>query len=297
MFYSGIGGQADFMRGAVLSPGGKTILVVPSTARDNQVSRIVPLLRAGTGVTLNRGDVHYVVTEYGIAYLHGKNIRERAMSLIAIAHPKFRPWLVEQAKRYCLIHQDQAINSGSRGDYPVSLETVRTTHKGTTIVLRPVKVSDEPLLKDFFYGLSDRSLSFRFASSRRDVPHERLQQFTVIDYTRELAILAVVQDGPREEVVGTGGWFADEAHDTAEVAFAVKDAYQNRGIGTALLDYLRELGSQQGFTAFTADVLAANDAMLHVFKKAGFAISETDGRMHQMRLSLSAEPARAESLA
>ena len=87
-FYSGIGGQADFMRGAVLAPNGRTILALPSTAENENVSRIVPVLSEGAGVTLIRGDMHYVVTEYGIAYLHGKNIRERAMELIAIAHPR-----------------------------------------------------------------------------------------------------------------------------------------------------------------------------------------------------------------
>lgn len=96
IFYSGIGGQADFMRGAVLSRNGKTILAIQSTAEDGTVSRIVPFLKEGAGVTLNRGDVHYVVTEYGIAYLHGKNIRERAMELISIAHPKFRPQLIQE---------------------------------------------------------------------------------------------------------------------------------------------------------------------------------------------------------
>ena len=128
------------------------------------------------------------------------------------------------------------------------------------------------------------------------MPHERLQKFTVIDYTRELALLAVMRHGPQEEVVGTGGWFADDAHNTAEVAFAVKDTYQNRGIGTTLLEYLQELGRQQGFSAFTADVLAENSVMIHVFRKAGFTTSETDGRMHTMKLSLADEPVRAESL-
>ena len=102
-FYSGIGGHTSFIRGAALSPGGKTILALQSTTRDGETSRIVPFLREGAGVTLTRGDVQYVVTEYGIAYLHGKNIRERAMSLIAIAHPKFRPWLIEEAKKLSLI--------------------------------------------------------------------------------------------------------------------------------------------------------------------------------------------------
>ncbi len=149
-FYSGIGGQADFMRGAVLAPGGKSILAIQATAEWGKVSRIVPFLREGAGVTLIRGDIHYVVTEYGIAYLLGKNIRERAMALISIAHPDFRPWLIEKAKEANLIYRDQAFIPGKKGEYPEHLEIFRTTAKGLPLLLRPVKISDEPLLKGFF---------------------------------------------------------------------------------------------------------------------------------------------------
>jgi len=297
MFYSGIGGQADFMRGGVLSPGGKTILAICSTAKNGEVSRIVPLLREGTAVTLNRGDVHYVVTEYGVAYLHGKNIRERAMSLIAIAHPKFRPWLVQEAKRHCLVHEDQTVNNGDGNDYPVELETMRSTEKGVKVTFRPVKLSDEALLKDFFYGLSDQSMALRFVSNRRDMPHERLQKYTVIDYDKELEIVAVVQDGYREEVVGLGGWYRDEASQTAEVALAVKDPYQNKGIGTSLLGYLRELGRQRGFKAFTADVLCENTRMIHVLKKAGFVIADTQVGMNTMTLTIASQADHAQPVA
>ena len=113
--YSGIGGQADFMRGAALSRNGKTILVLPSTTKGDTISRIVPFLKEGTGFTLHRGDVQYVVTEYGIAYLKGKSLRERAMELIAIAHPKFRQGLVDEAKKASLIYKDQAFISGEEG--------------------------------------------------------------------------------------------------------------------------------------------------------------------------------------
>ena len=106
VFYSGIGGHQDFMRGALFSRNGKTILALKSTSRNDTISRIVPALKEQAGITLNRADTRYVVTEYGIAYLHGKNIRERAMSLIAIAHPKFRPWLIEEAKKRGLIFKD-----------------------------------------------------------------------------------------------------------------------------------------------------------------------------------------------
>lgn len=89
-FYSGPGGQVDFVRGAARSKGGKPIIALPSTAKDDAISRIVPMLQPGAGVVTSRNDVHYVVTEYGVAYLHGKTIRERTQALINIAHPKFR---------------------------------------------------------------------------------------------------------------------------------------------------------------------------------------------------------------
>jgi acyl-CoA hydrolase len=105
-FYSGIGGQVDFMRGAARSKGGKPIMALPSVATPRNgpaVSRIVPTLKPGAGVVTSRGDVHYVVTEFGVAYLHGKSIRERAISLIQIAHPDFRPELVAAARERKLI--------------------------------------------------------------------------------------------------------------------------------------------------------------------------------------------------
>jgi acetyl-CoA hydrolase len=97
-FYSGIGGQVDFVRGSARSKGGKSIIALPSTARNDTASRIVSHLKEGAGVVTSRGDVHYVVTEYGVAYLHGKTVRERCRSLIRIAHPRFREELERSAR-------------------------------------------------------------------------------------------------------------------------------------------------------------------------------------------------------
>lgn len=96
-FYSGVGGQMDFMRGAALAPGGKPIIALPSIV-NNEISRIVPVLREGAGVTTTRAHVHYVATEWGVAYLHGKTIRERIHAMINIAHPKFRDMLTKAAR-------------------------------------------------------------------------------------------------------------------------------------------------------------------------------------------------------
>lgn len=95
--YSGVGGQADFIRGAARSKGGRPIIALPSTARDGAISRIVPTLDVGAGVVTTRADVHYVVTEYGVASLHGRTLRQRAEALISIAHPDFRERLLEFA--------------------------------------------------------------------------------------------------------------------------------------------------------------------------------------------------------
>ena len=271
-FYSGIGGQADFMRGAVLAPGGKSILAIQSTAEWGKVSRIVPFLREGAGVTLIRGDIHYVVTEYGIAYLLGKNIRERAMALISIAHPNFRLWLIEQAKEANLIYRDQAYIPGAGGEYPEHLEIYRTTAKGLQLFLRPVKISDEALLKDFFYSLSDQSFYRRFISFRQDMPHERLQEFVIIDHTKEMFILACIQDGEKEKVVGIGQYFINPKTNLAEVAQATRDDFQGQGIGMELLTYLTYLAKREGLLGFTAEVLMENRPMLRLFEKMGFDI-------------------------
>ncbi len=99
VLYSGIGGQVDFIRGAARSKGGLPIIALPATARGETISRIVPQLRPGAGVVTSRGDVHYVVTEFGVAYLHGRTIRQRVEALIPIAHPKFRDDLLDYARR------------------------------------------------------------------------------------------------------------------------------------------------------------------------------------------------------
>jgi acyl-CoA hydrolase/GNAT superfamily N-acetyltransferase len=271
VFYSGIGGHADFMRGAALAPGGKSILVLQSTAQNEQVSRIVPFLQEGAGVTLCRGDVHYVVTEFGIAYLDGKNIRERAMSLIAIAHPKFQTSLIEAAREHSLIYKDQTHVWGKSGHYPEELESYRTIGSGESLLLRPVRMSDEPLLKEFFYSLSETTLYKRFVMTPDGMPHERLQQlFMATDFAREMVILAVFDREGKEELAGVAQYRGNEGSHTAEVALVVRDEYQNKGIGTEMLTHLRYIAKKQGLLGFTAEVLRDNRAMLHVFEKVGF---------------------------
>lgn len=284
-FYSGIGGQADFMRGAALAPGGKTILALPSTAqsirpdasassRGQLVSRIVPFLKEGAGVTLTRGDIHYIVTEYGIAYLHGKSIRERAMDLISIAHPGFRLWLIEEARKLHLIYPDQAFIPGIKGEYPEDLEVQKTTRTGLRLLLRPIKISDEPLLKDFFYSLSEESMYQRFISARRDIPHEMLQKFVAVDYFQKMVLVGVTEEDERESICGLGQYGMNNDTYTADVALVVRDNCQNKGVAAEILSYLTYLAKKQGLLGFTAEVLVGNEPVFRLFSRMGFDVSK-----------------------
>ncbi len=275
--YSGIGGQADFIRGASLAPGGKAVIALQSTTEGGEKSRIVPYLMEGASSTLTRGDIAYVVTEYGRAYLHGKNMRERAMDLISIAHPKFRAWLIEEAKKRSLIYADQAFVPGKRGEWPSELEIYRTTKKGIRVLLRPVKINDEPLLKDFFYSLSEKSRYKRFVSARKDMPHELLQkEFMAIDYTEEMQILAVIESKGKSEITGVGQYGIYPGTLSAEVAVVVKDEYQNKGLGEEILSYLVFLASKQGLLSLQAEILQDNVQVLHILENLGF---ETEKRI------------------
>ncbi len=273
LFYSGVGGQADFMRGSALAPGGKSILTLRSTSTDQSRSRIVPSLSTGASATLIRGDLHYVVTEYGTAYLHGKNIRERAMSLIAIAHPRFRPWLIEQARSRGLIYHDQAFIPGEAGEYPEWLETYRSTRTGLQLFLRPVKISDEDLIKGFLYRLSDKSIYTRYFVNMLHMPHDIhdiLQRYVVLDFSKEMLILAIVERQGMEEVAGFGQYIIEADTHTAKAAFLVGDDWQNRGVGTVLLEYLTEIAKKEGLLGFSAMVLKENTPMLRLFERMNF---------------------------
>ncbi len=268
MFYSGIGGQLDFIRGAARSKGGKPIIAMPSTAKNDTVSRISVNLKEGAGVVTTRGDVHYVVTEWGVAYLHGKNIRERAMALINIAHPKFRQKLLEGAKKLNYIYKDQMLPEETVR-YPEELEATMTTKDGVELLVRPTQPTDEEMLSDMFYDLSDQSIINRFFSMLKSMPHRKLQQFCCIDYEKEMSLVAISSEGPRPKIVGVGSYYLNPATNMAEIAFLVADSFQGKGIGTYLMRYMVKIAKEKKIKGFTAEVLRDNVAMIALMHKAG----------------------------
>ena len=271
MFYSGIGGQADFMRGASKSKRGKPIIALPSTAKNGSISRIVPHLREAAGVVTSRGDVHYVVTEYGVASLHGRSIRERAIALINIAHPQFREKLLRFSKLRCYVYADQVLPKTGT-PYPEELEITKRFGHDLSIFFRPVKQTDEPLMKEFFYSFSNKSFYQRFFTHQVAMPHSKLQHLVNPDYDEEMALTALIKKEDRELIIAVGRYYLDRSTNMAEIAFIVHDDYQHNGIGTFLFQYLIEIAKKRGIRGFKAEILAENTIMLHVIHKCGYPV-------------------------
>ena len=272
-FYSGVGGQVDFERGAARAREGKSIIALPSTTKDGKTSRIVPKLTEGAGVVLSRADVHYVVTEYGIADLFGKSIRERVLALAEIAHPDFRNEILKEAKnrKYILPTQKELPKIGM--EYPREYETKRILNDGTELSLRPTKPSDDKALRDMFYALSEKSIAFRFFQTITAFPLKFIQDFTTIDYSKDMSIVASIIDLGGEQIVGVAHYFFNPATKRAEVSFLVRDDWQAKGIGTYLLDILTEIARKRGILGFEARVISTNQMMMAIFYNSEFKVT------------------------
>jgi acyl-CoA hydrolase/GNAT superfamily N-acetyltransferase len=268
-FYSGIGGQVDFNRGAARSPEGKAIIALPSTARDGKVSRIVAHLSPGAGVVTTRGDVHYVVTEHGVAYLHGKSVHERTLALISIAHPDFRADLLKKAVEAKYLQEEFAGFSDRIVSGPPELRTSMVLEDGTRIEFRSVHPTDETRMRGLFYALSQQTLYYRFASFMKRIPKKQILDFTYIDHRSDVAVVGSLQEAHGEDIIAMGRYYLDKSTNRAEVAFVVRDDWQNRGIGAFLCKHLANIARRNGIKGFTAEVLRDNAAMQAVFNKSG----------------------------
>jgi GNAT superfamily N-acetyltransferase len=256
-----------------------------STARNGSVSRIVPCLKQGAGVVTCRSDVRYVVTEYGIAYLHGKSIRERTLALIQVAHPKFRPWLLSEAKTRNLVYRDQIELPINAPIYPESLERDVELKTGTRVFLRPLRLTDEPLLREMFYKLSPDSVHSRFFRTFNALPHEKLQEFLRVDYLADMALVVTTGRAESARMLAVAHYSKEPRTNFAEASFLVRDDWQGKGIGHALMTALVDAARSRGIAGLTAEVLLANHSMLRVFHDCGLPVeSELEGGVYHLRM-------------
>lgn len=285
-FYSGVGGQVDFNRGAGRSAGGKAIIALPSTAQNGTVSRIVTHLSQGAGVVTTRANIHYVVTEYGVAYLHGKSIKDRALALISIAHPDFRPQLLREAIAAKFLPADLLDKQSRLMGGPRELRTTCLLKDGTLLTCRPIEPTDEPRMRHLFYNLSQETMYYRFMQHVQTIPRKQILDMTYIDPRTEVAIVCTVPEAYGEDIVAVGRYYLDPKSNRAEVAFVVADKWQRKGIGTFLLNHLIKIARRSGISGFTAEVLRTNRPMQTVFNRANCKVkSMLNGDVYHYELT------------
>ncbi|MFO8017601.1 MAG: acetyl-CoA hydrolase/transferase C-terminal domain-containing protein [Promethearchaeia archaeon] len=278
-FYSGIGGQVDFVRGAGRAKEGKPIMVLPSTAKLKDgtiVSRIVPTLQPGSGVVITRGDVHYVVTEWGIADLYGKSVRERVLQLINIAHPDFREELLEHAKEWNYVYQDQKLPKSIEGRisiYPEKYETTIELDNEKEVLIRPVKPTDERMLQELHYSLDDQDRYYRFFQPVKKFGHKKIQPMVNIDYSTSMILVAVNKEGSDKQIIAQGAFFKTNRPSMGELAFIVHKDWRGLGITKFLLNYLVQIGRELGYKKFGGTILLDNKPMLHIINNAPYPMT------------------------
>jgi len=264
---SSLPSSMDFIDGARASRNGFTITALPSTTPDGQHSRIVGA-SFGRGVVFDRGKIDYVVTEYGIVNLYGLSIRERAITLISIAHPKFRQQLLEEAVQHKYVSAEQPIPPETGCVYPHQYEFSQTCEDGTEIRYRPVRPCDAHRLQRMFYSLSPETIRMRYHGTVKALSHEMAQELAAIDYSRDMAIVGLVGPWRNPKIVAEGRYMYNPANKMGEFDIVVLESYWKRGIGTTLANYLSKIAYSRGLAGVYAEVIPENAPTISLLNRA-----------------------------
>jgi acyl-CoA hydrolase len=268
-FYSGIGGQVDFVRGASLSKGGKPIIAIPSTTKDGKISRIVAHITEGGGVVTSRGHVSYVVTEFGIASLRGKSIRERALELIRIAHPKFREQLLNDVRKHYWVPEYQETSPSSVPELG-SVEMKRFSFSNMNYILRPLAPADERKLQEFFYSHNKETLMMRYNHHITQMTREKSCNLVSVNQHTDLALCFTKKESLGESIQAVARYYYLENINSGEVAFVIKESLRGLGMATTLLGEIIAIAKMRKLNSLIACVRRDNNSMLKVFERAGF---------------------------
>jgi acyl-CoA hydrolase/ribosomal protein S18 acetylase RimI-like enzyme len=290
---SGPGQAADLFTGAEISRGGRNVIGLASRNPKGDPN-IVVMLRNLRNQFHMRESIDAVVTEYGIANLKWRTIRERAQALIDIAHPDDREKLVEQAKQKNLLFSDQIFLSGSAHLYPMEIASEHTFKNGLRVRFRAIKPSDEEAMRRLFYRFSNKTVYRRFLYAITTMPHDKMQEYVNVDYNRVMSVVALVGEPDQEVIIAEARYAKDDKSAYGELAFVVDEKYQGLGIATFLYDMLIRLAQERGLKGFTAEVLQANTGMMRVFEKGRLPINaHVRNGLSQLTIPFDEKPVQA----
>ena len=257
----------EFTKGARFSRKGRTIIALPSRNLKKQSNILISVEDYPAQYSI-RETLDLVVTEYGVASMTGRTIRERALALIDIAHPDDRAELVRLAKEKNILYPDQVYLPESGSLYPADLVWEKAFSENITIRFRAIKPSDVDEMRRLFYRFSDKSVYYRYFSPIKTMPHAKMQEYAVIDYTKTMSIVGLLGEPGAGRIIAEARYVRLHDKPVADVAFVVDEVYQGKGIASFLLRVLKKIAKENGIRGFKADVLATNKAMLKVFESA-----------------------------
>lgn len=271
--FAGVSGIPDFVRGARRSPAGKSIIMLYSTkeTKDGLESAIIPVFR-GDLVVVPRGDVHYVVTEYGCVNLFGKSVQERVIAMISIAHPDFREALLEDAKELGFIDTERTLGEASRAVYPVRLEQTLELN-GQKVTIRPSKPVDERRIQEHYYTLPKEDVLTRFFCQKTIFARAEMETRSHVDYVNDLTLVAVVGDFGFGRVVAVAESMKLVSENMAEVAFSVSEDFQGKGLGTLFLKKLAAAARENDIAGLVAHTFPSNKGMINLFKTLPYKVT------------------------
>ena len=265
------GEAMDLLNGAEISPGGRAICALPSRNRQGWPNIRVSVETFPYLFTL-RESVDMVVTEYGVASLTGRTVRERAQALIDIAHPDDRRKLVEQAKEASILYRDQIFIEESACIYPAHIATRQAFEGGLNVSVRAIKPSDEEEMRHLFYRFSDDGVYTRYFSAIKTMPHKKMQEYVNVDCNQITSIVGLAGSPGKERIIAEARFTRYRRRPYGDIAFIVDESCQNRGIASFLYKVLIRLAKERGLKGFTADVLLENKAMMRVLEKGDLPV-------------------------
>jgi acyl-CoA hydrolase/RimJ/RimL family protein N-acetyltransferase len=264
----------DFFNGSEISEDGFSVFALPSRNLKGQSNILVSIEEIPNQLTV-RESIDFVVTEYGVANLNGRTVRERAMAMIEVAHPDDREKLLEEAKEQNLVYRDQIFLAESAHLYPSEIETSRVFKNSVKVRFRPLRPSDEDEMRRLFYRFSDEAVYYRYFTPLKTMPHSKMQTYVNVDYSKDMSIVGVVGEPGQGHVIAEARYARDAHSPYGDVAFIVDEQYQGYGIATYMYQMLMRLARERGLQGFTADVLPGNKAMMRVFEKGAAEVKAT----------------------
>jgi len=267
----GSGEGHEAFAGANLSKGGRAIFALPSRNLEGKSNILLSVENLPHQFT-NRESLDLIVTEFGIASMRGRSIRERALGLIDIAHPDDRGELVRLAKEANLLYPDQIYLTEYGHLYPADIFCTQVFPGNISVIFRAIKPSDEEGMRKLFYRFSDKAVYYRYFSPIKTMPHMMMQEYVNVDYGHTMSIVGLAGESGRRRIIAEARYVLSTDRPYADVAFVVDEKFQGLGIGSFLLNMLISIARKRGVEGFTADVLVENKPMLKVFEKAPFPL-------------------------